>query len=240
MQVELGPRPAGSRRSRQLAARLRTLLPDGPLPGRARRAAQRDRQRARAADAASWCSGRTTTLRTCPASWAPTTAPSGMAVAGPARPHHQAARLRRTVVFAALRRRGEPARHARLRRVRARGLRGQQLAARRLRDARAMMLLDFVGDRRLRIPREGFRTPRSGASCVTRPPGGCGGSVPRRNAGSDPRRPCPVPAAGRARRSTSSTSTSPASTAAATTCPQSPSAVSTPPGRPCCELLPSL
>ncbi|MGH2712900.1 MAG: M28 family metallopeptidase, partial [Thermoleophilaceae bacterium] len=35
------------------------------------------------------------------------------------------------------------------------GLRGSKVAARRYRDARAMVLLDFVGDRRLRIPREG-------------------------------------------------------------------------------------
>ena len=34
------------------------------------------------------------------------------------------------------------------------------MAARRFRDARAMVLLDFVGDRRLSIPREGFSDPR--------------------------------------------------------------------------------
>ena len=47
-----------------------------------------------------------------------------------------------------LRRRGEPARHAR-RAVREEGLRGSKVAARRFRQARAMVLLDFVGDRRL-------------------------------------------------------------------------------------------
>ena len=35
------------------------------------------------------------------------------------------------------------------------GLRGSKVAAPRYRDARAMVLLDFVGDRSLRIPREG-------------------------------------------------------------------------------------
>jgi hypothetical protein len=35
-----------------------------------------------------------------------------------------------------------------------RGLRGSRVAARRLGDAEAMILLDFVGDRDLRIPRE--------------------------------------------------------------------------------------
>jgi glutaminyl-peptide cyclotransferase len=34
------------------------------------------------------------------------------------------------------------------------GLRGSKIAARRYRDALAMVLLDFVGDKRLRIPRE--------------------------------------------------------------------------------------
>jgi glutaminyl-peptide cyclotransferase len=40
-----------------------------------------------------------------------------------------------------------------------RGLRGAKVAARRYRDARAMVLLDFVGDRDLRIPREGSSDP---------------------------------------------------------------------------------
>jgi glutaminyl-peptide cyclotransferase len=40
------------------------------------------------------------------------------------------------------------------------GLRGSKVAARRFRRARAMVLLDFVGDRRLRIPREGFSNLR--------------------------------------------------------------------------------
>ena len=58
--------------------------------------------------------------------------------------------------------------------------RGSRVAARRFRDARAMVLLDFVGDRRLRIPREGFSNaaalappPRGGA------PGRGGERVPR-------------------------------------------------------------
>jgi glutaminyl-peptide cyclotransferase len=37
-----------------------------------------------------------------------------------------------------------------------RGLRGSKAAARRFRRARAMVLLDFVGDRRLRLPREQY------------------------------------------------------------------------------------
>ena len=48
------------------------------------------------------------------------------------------------------------------------GLRGSKVAARRFRDARAMVLLDFVGDRRLRIPREGPRTRSSGGASAPR------------------------------------------------------------------------
>jgi glutaminyl-peptide cyclotransferase len=40
------------------------------------------------------------------------------------------------------------------------GLRGSKVAARRFRRARAMVLLDFVADRRLRIPREGLSNRR--------------------------------------------------------------------------------
>ncbi len=40
------------------------------------------------------------------------------------------------------------------------GLRGSKVAARRFRRARAMVLLDFVGDRRLSIPREGLSNLR--------------------------------------------------------------------------------
>jgi Zn-dependent M28 family amino/carboxypeptidase len=40
------------------------------------------------------------------------------------------------------------------------GLRGSRVAARSFRDARAMVLLDFVADRRLRIPRESYSNER--------------------------------------------------------------------------------
>jgi hypothetical protein len=36
------------------------------------------------------------------------------------------------------------------------GLRGSKVAARRYRDAKAMILLDYVGNRNLKLPREGF------------------------------------------------------------------------------------
>jgi Zn-dependent M28 family amino/carboxypeptidase len=41
-----------------------------------------------------------------------------------------------------------------------RGLRGSKVAAPRYRDARAMVLLDFVGDKQLSTPREGSSDPR--------------------------------------------------------------------------------
>jgi Zn-dependent M28 family amino/carboxypeptidase len=40
-----------------------------------------------------------------------------------------------------------------------RGLRGSKVAAPAFSDARAMILLDFVGDRELRIPRESYSDP---------------------------------------------------------------------------------
>jgi glutaminyl-peptide cyclotransferase len=40
------------------------------------------------------------------------------------------------------------------------GLRGSRVAARRFRDARAMVLLDFVGEKKLRIEREGYSNER--------------------------------------------------------------------------------
>ena len=126
-----------------------------PLPGGARRPAQRGGTRFPAAARATWWWAPTTTPRTSPDSWAPWTAHrarrSRVQLARTIRPRHPAA-IRG---LRALRRRGEPARHARRARFEQEGLRGSRVAAPRFRDARAMVLLDYVGDRRLRIPREG-------------------------------------------------------------------------------------
>ena len=65
------------------------------------------------------------------------------------RPH----RLRKTVVFALFDGEESPAGTPDAD-FEAKGLRGGRVAAARYRRARAMVLLDFVGDRRLRIPRE--------------------------------------------------------------------------------------
>ena len=113
------------------------------------------------------------------------------------------------------------------------GLRGSRVAARHLRDARAMVLLDFVGNRRLSIPREGFSDPRlwrllrhAARRRVRRMPS------PQRTSGASPTTISRFSGRGFPRW-TSSTSTSLAGTGAATTCRQYPSAASTPPGRPC-------
>ena len=91
--------------------------------------------------------------------------------------------LRQTVEFVALRRRGEPARHAG-RAVPARGLRGQQGGRPRASaDAEAMVLLDFVGDRTCASRARATRPPRCGASCAAR------GAPPRARSTSSRARP---------------------------------------------------
>ena len=178
-QVEMGPRPAGSEASRALAERLRELC-RGALPDRARRSAQRDRDACRAASGGTWCWAPTTTRRTFPASWAPTTAPR----APPGhrdRPAAQAPAAHDPVH--PLRRRGGP-RGTPDSEFESEGLRGSRVAARAFRNARAMVLLDFVGDRRLRIPREGYSRPASGAACAAAARvGHSGSSRGRRRAG---------------------------------------------------------
>ena len=147
-----------------------------------------------AAAAASW-SARTTTPRTSPASWAPTTARrarrSLIQLARTIKPRT----LRRTVVFVALRRRGEPARQPRLEDFEQRGLRGSKVAAAGYRRRRAMVLLDFVGDRRPAHPARGPLERRALAQAARGgPDGGRRGASSRPRRRRRPRRPPPVPA----------------------------------------------
>ena len=114
------------------------------------------------------------------------------------------------------------------------GLRGSKVAAPTFRDARAMILLDFVGDKKLTIRREGYSDvrpleahARGGAAC------GRGRRVPRHDAGRRARRPHPVPEAGRALDRPDRLRLPRAGTAAATTCPPSPSAAWTRSGKRC-------
>ncbi len=153
-QVEMGPRPAGSATSRKLALRLRDLLPRGrfervpgglrnvvgTVPGRERGyivvGAHYDTKEidgfVGANDAASGTAVVTELARTVE------------------RPRH-------TIHFILFD--GEEAPGPGSERFYQRGLRGSKVAARRYRDARAMVLLDFVGDKRLEIPREGYSRP---------------------------------------------------------------------------------
>jgi glutaminyl-peptide cyclotransferase len=155
-QVELGPRPAGSPASRELAARLRELLPRGryqPVPGGLRNVIGTVRGRERgyivvgahydtkdidgfvgANDGASGTAVVTQLARTI------------------RRPRH-------TIHFILFDGEESP-RAAPDDEFLRYGLRGSKVAAKRFRAARAMVLLDFVGDRRLRIPREGYSNAR--------------------------------------------------------------------------------
>lgn len=150
-QVELGPRPAGSEASRALGERLRELLPRGrfqqvprglrnvigTVPGRERGyvvvGAHYDTKDidgfVGANDGASGTAVVVELARTV------------------RRPRH-------TIHFVLFDGEESP-RGASDAHFAVRGLRGSKVAARRFRHARAMVLLDLVGDRRLRIPREG-------------------------------------------------------------------------------------
>jgi Peptidase family M28 len=154
-QVDLGPRPAGSRASRRLAAKLKALLPEGRyqrVPG-----------------------GLRNVLGTVPGSDPKRTVvvgahydtkdikhfvgaidgASGTAVVAQLARTLKPRQAKPTVVFALFD--GEESPRGTADDDRAferRGLRGSKVAARKLRGAEGMVLLDFVGNRNLRIPRE--------------------------------------------------------------------------------------
>jgi glutaminyl-peptide cyclotransferase len=154
-QVEMGPRPAGSQASRRLARKLRDLLPHGHfevVPGGLRNVvgtvpgrepgyvvvgAHYDTKDIRgfvgANDGAGGTAVVTQIARTLK------------------RPRHT---LKIILFDGEESPRGTPDRL-----FVQRGLRGAKVAAPRYRDARAMVLLDFVADRHLRIPREGSSDP---------------------------------------------------------------------------------
>ena len=113
--------PRARRASRRLARAAQRLAARRALPGGARRPAQRGRDGCPAAGRATSCSARTTTPRTSPASWAPTTARRARRWPSSWRARSSRARLRRTGRVRALRRRGEPARRRRTRSSRATG-----------------------------------------------------------------------------------------------------------------------
>ena len=156
-QVELGPRPAGSRASRRLARRLRWALPRGrfqrvpgglrnvvgTVPGRSRRYV---------------VVGAHYDTKDIPGFVGANDGASGTAVVTQLARTLRPRRLRRTVVFVLFDGEESPAGTPDAE-FEARGLRGSRVAARRYRRAQAMVLLDFVGERGLRLPREGSSDP---------------------------------------------------------------------------------
>jgi glutaminyl-peptide cyclotransferase len=149
-QVELGPRPAGSPASRQLAEKLRELLPDGrfqAVPGGLRNVIGTVQGR----EPGYIVVGAHYDTKDIDGFVGANDGASGTAVVT------ELARTvkspRHTIHFVLFDGEESP-RGADDAEFVEKGLRGSKVAARRFRRARAMVLLDFVGDRRLRIPRE--------------------------------------------------------------------------------------
>jgi glutaminyl-peptide cyclotransferase len=154
-QVELGPRPAGSEASRRLAARLRQLVPNGryqAVPGGLRNVVGTVRGR----EPGYVVVGAHYDTKDIPGFVGANDGASGTAVV--AELARTVKRPRHTIRFIFFDGEESPAGTPDADFAR-RGLRGSKVAARRYRDARAMVLLDFVGDRRLRIPHEGYSSP---------------------------------------------------------------------------------
>ena len=153
-QVDLGPRPAGSPESRRLARRLRRLLPRGrfqAVPRGLRNVVGRVAGRGRGYVVL----GAHYDTKDLPGFVGANDGASGTAVVTQIARTLRPRQLRRTVVFVLFD--GEEAPRGTPDSLFAQeGLRGSRVAARRFAGARAMILLDFVGDRRLRIPREGY------------------------------------------------------------------------------------
>ena len=153
-QVALGPRPAGSRASRRLAGRLRRALPHGryqrvpdglrnvigKLPGR-------DPDRFVVV-------GAHYDTKDIPGFVGANDGASGTAVVVELARELRPRQLRPTIVFALFDGEESPA-GTPDEDFEREGLRGSKVTARAYDEAEAMILLDFVGDRRLRIPREG-------------------------------------------------------------------------------------
>jgi glutaminyl-peptide cyclotransferase len=157
-QVELGPRPAGSPASRRLARRFRRLLPGGryqAVPGGLRNVVGRVPGRSRSYVVV----GAHYDTKDIPDFVGANDGASGTAVVTQLARTIKPRRLRKTVVFVLFDGEESPAGTPDAE-FEEKGLRGSRVAARRYRRARAMVLLDFVGERGLRIPREGNSSPR--------------------------------------------------------------------------------
>jgi peptidase M28-like protein len=151
-QVRIGPRPAGSEPSRRLAERLRRLLPNGrfqPVPGGLRNVIGSVPGRGRGYVVL----GAHYDSKDIPGFVGANDGGSGTAVVTQLARTIKPRRLRRTVVFVLFD--GEEApKGVPDSQFEQRGLRGSKVAAPRYRRARAMILLDFVGQKGLRVPHE--------------------------------------------------------------------------------------
>jgi glutaminyl-peptide cyclotransferase len=155
-QVELGPRPAGSPASRQLAEVLRRLLPEGRFqsaPGGLRNVIGTVRGR----EPGYIVVGAHYDTKDIDGFVGANDGASGTAVVTELA--RTVKRPRHTIHFVLFDGEESP-RGVDDAQFAEEGLRGSKVAARRFRRARAMVLLDFVGDRRLSIPREGLSNLR--------------------------------------------------------------------------------
>jgi acetylornithine deacetylase/succinyl-diaminopimelate desuccinylase-like protein len=155
-QVALGPRPAGSDASRRLAERLRSELPDGryqQVPGGLRNVLGmvegRDPQRTVVV-------GAHYDTKDEPGFVGANDGASGTAVVVELARRLEPRELRPTVVFALFDGEESPRGSEDIARD---GLRGSAVAAEAFDEAEAMILLDYVGDRDLSIPREANSDP---------------------------------------------------------------------------------
>jgi glutaminyl-peptide cyclotransferase len=149
-QVELGPRPAGSEPSRRLARRLRRLLPRGrfqQVPGGLRNVVGTVRGR----EPGYVVVGAHYDTKDVPGFVGANDGASGTAIVTELA--RTIRRPRHTIHFILFDGEESPRGSTNFFRD---GLRGSKVAAARYRDASAMVLLDFVGEKRLRIPREGY------------------------------------------------------------------------------------
>jgi glutaminyl-peptide cyclotransferase len=157
-QVRFGPRPAGSRASRRLAAELRAALPLGSyqgVPGGLRNVVGR----VRGTDPSRVVVvGAHYDTKDIPGFVGANDAASGTATVIELARQVKRRPVAPTVVFILFDGEESPRGTPDFEFER-RGLRGSKVAAPRYRDAEAMILLDFVGDRRLRTAREANSDP---------------------------------------------------------------------------------
>jgi Zn-dependent M28 family amino/carboxypeptidase len=155
-QVRLGPRPAGSPASKKLAARLKAELPNGrfqAVPGGLRNVVGSVRGRD---------SSRTVVVgahydtKDLPGFVGANDAASGTALVVELARSIEPKQLRPSVVFILFDGEESPDDSHDFYET---GLRGSKVAAPRYKKAEAMILLDFVGDRDLSLPREGYSDP---------------------------------------------------------------------------------